>query len=278
MAQKSMALRANEVKLEELSFSDVRSIGSNGAKMVFINLKGGSLYLQTPELDVPFDCTFYPDGNDENGKINVNVSLKGFNEISKVKEFHDLLLNFDDLIKQKCVENSVSWHKKAKMSMETVDSLYTNMVKLSIDSETGEPDGKYPPQFRYKISKKNNKWECAFYDQNRQPLDVEDVERVLKKGTKTKALLKCTAVWFAGGKFGCSWRAEQLIVNAPKTLDDYAFRSDDENEGEEPDEQKSSVNDLVDTTSEEEEEEEEEDEEEEAEPVVVKKKKGGKGK
>ena len=31
-----------------------------------------------------------------------------------------------------------------------------------------------------------------------------------------------------------SWRAEQIIINTPKTLDDYAFRSDDEDEAYDP--------------------------------------------
>jgi len=270
MAQKSMALRPHEVILEKLVFSDVRSIGSNGAKMVFINLDGGSLYLQTPELEFPFDCTFYPDGTDDNGKINVNVSMKGFDSDERVKEFHNLLCDFDELVQNKCMENVQTWLKKSKMSRETVESLYTNMVKVSIDSDTGEPNGKYPPQFRYKVSKKAGKWECMFYDTNKTVLEVDDVEKLLKKGTKAKALLKCTAVWFAGGKFGCSWKAEQMIVNMPKSLDDYAFRSDDEDE-EQEDKQQDSV-EFVKDSSDEEEQEESEEEESDEEPVVVKKK------
>ena len=50
-----------------------------------------------------------------------------------------MLSQFDNLIKKKCIENSVAWHKKKEMSMETVESLYTTMVKVSTDPETGDP-------------------------------------------------------------------------------------------------------------------------------------------
>ena len=40
-----------------------------------------------------------------------------------------------------------------EMSMETVESLYTTMVKVSTDPpKQGNPMGKYPPQFRFKIA------------------------------------------------------------------------------------------------------------------------------
>ena len=65
---KSMALRPNEVDLSKITFSDVKSM-SNGFQMVYVNMNGNSLYVQTPELDTPFDNVFYPDGSDEQGKI-----------------------------------------------------------------------------------------------------------------------------------------------------------------------------------------------------------------
>ena len=251
-ANKSQALRPNEVDLSKLTFSDVRSLPS-GAKLVFVNINENSLYVQTPELETPFDCNFFPDGSDDTGKITVNVSLKGMEDDKKTEDFHNLMDKFDTLIKDKCIENSVQWHKKPKMSMETVESLYTNMIKVSTDSETGEPNGKYPPQFRYKINKKNKKCECRFYNELREPIEDPQAEELLKKGAKTKALLKCTGVWIAAGKFGCSWRAEQIIINTPKTLDDYAFRSDDEDEEEE--EESSGQVEFVKDSSDEEEEE-----------------------
>ena len=235
--QKVVALRPTEVDLSKLEFQDVRSLPS-GAKLVFVNLNGGNLYIQTPELDVPFDSVFYPDGSDSTGKIPLNVSLSGHEEPGKIKEFHDMLSGFDELIQTQCMGKSVEWLKKSKVTKDTIESLYSKMVRVSLDSDTGEPDGKYPPQFRFQLKKKDNNWECRFYDENRTEIKNEDGSSLtttqltdrIKKKSKVKALLRCTAVWISGGKFGCSWKAEQIIINSPKSLDDYAFRSDDEDD------------------------------------------------
>ena len=235
--QKVVALRPTEVDLSKLEFQDVRSLPS-GAKLVFVNLNGGNLYIQTPELDVPFDSVFYPDGSDSTGKIPLNVSLSGHEEPGKIKDFHDMLSGFDELIQTQCMGKSVEWLKKSKVTKDTIESLYSKMVRVSLDSDTGEPDGKYPPQFRFQLKKKDNNWECRFYDENRTEIKNEDGSSLtttqltdrIKKKSKVKALLRCTAVWISGGKFGCSWKAEQIIINSPKSLDDYAFRSDDEDD------------------------------------------------
>ena len=235
--QKVVALRPTEVDLSKLEFQDVRSLPS-GAKLVFVNLNGGNLYIQTPELDVPFDSVFYPDGSDSTGKIPLNVSLSGHEEPGKIKDFHDMLSGFDELIQTQCMGKSVEWLKKSKVTRDTIESLYSKMVRVSLDSDTGEPDGKYPPQFRFQLKKKDNNWECRFYDENRTEIKNEDGSSLtttqltdrIKKKSKVKALLRCTAVWISGGKFGCSWKAEQIIINSPKSLDDYAFRSDDEDD------------------------------------------------
>ena len=258
---KSIALRPNEVDFKQISYSDPRSM-SSGGKMIFLNYNNGSFYLQTPELECPFDNVFYPDGSDDKGKIPVNVSLKGHEDEQKVSEFFEMLVKFDDNVKEACEKNSLSWHKKQKMSMETVESLYSSMARLHVDDD-GVPDGKYPPQFRYKIAKKDGKWECRFYDKDKQEIENPNVDNLLKKGCKLKALLRCTGVWIAGGKFGCSWKAEQIIVRNPETLDDFAFRSDDEDEEEVGDESDTQTVGFAESDSDDTDEEEEE--------VVVKK-------
>ena len=53
---------------------------------------------------------------------------------------------------------------------------------------------------------------------------------LLKKGSKVKLLLRCNGLWVANGKFGCTWRAEQMKVTRAATFDDYAFDDSDEEE------------------------------------------------
>ena len=44
-------------------------------------------------------------------------------------------------------------------------------------------------------------------------------------------LLKCNGIWIINGKFGCTWKAEQIKVKVPeKAISGYAFRDDDEDD------------------------------------------------
>jgi len=234
MEKKANVMVASQLELSKITFSDVKTI-AGGPKLIFLNMGNNPFYIQTPELDLPFDSELYNDGGKEGeGKININVSLKGFTEVAVVKDFHDKMCELDEIIKVKASENSVAWFKKAKMSQETVDSLYTNMIRVSKDPETGEPNGKFAPTFRFKVEMKNHDWKCRFFDENKVEIDLTEnaVLDLIKMKTKVQALIKCTSVWIAGGKFGCSWKAEQIIVKREKTLDKFAFIDIDDKDDE----------------------------------------------
>ena len=97
----------------------------------------------------------------------------------------------------------------------------------------------YPPKFTYKVVKRDGKFQnFKVYDNEKKVFDVnkstdEPVEfsNVVMKGTRVKAVLKCNGIWIANGKFGCTWRAEQMCVKVPEGgLRDFAILSDSDDE------------------------------------------------
>jgi len=252
---------AKNFDISKIKFSSIRTL-DNGGKMIFLNYGEGStpIFLQTPELEVPFDPRYFDDSK-TSGKYSVTPSLKGVESNKPVKEFHDKMCEFDEFLKNAAIENSVAWFKKSKISKEAIDSLYTPQVKVSMDPETGEPNGKYPPKVAFKIIKKDDKVQCKIYDNQKNVFDVNnetenpvDLLNVIAKGSQIKAVLKCNGIWLANGKFGCTWRAEQVRVKVPEGgLQDFAIMSDsdDEDEGEAPVE---TTTNLIDDSDEEEEE------------------------
>jgi hypothetical protein len=139
------------------------------------------------------------------------------------------------------------------------------MVKVSLDSETGEPNGKWPPSFAFKIVKRDGKILCDCYDSNKKELvtdgeDAVDLEQMFKKGTKVKTILKCNGLWISNVGWGCTWRAEQIKIDVPMGFSGYAFDdSDDEDDGHtltrtdtvaKPSVAKPSVDNLVDSDDE----------------------------
>jgi len=234
-------MKCTQIDVSKLTFSSPKKL-DNGGQMLWMNYNNGMMYMQTPELEIPFDTSFYSD-NDHTGKYQVKVSMKGMDDNKGLKDFHDKVLEMDNHIKAHALQNSGLWFKKPKMSEETVDSLYTPMIRVSTDPETGEPNGKYPPQFAFKVVKKNNKVECSVYDNKKVYFDVNgetdnptDIARILSKGSKVKVVLKCNGIWLANGKFGCTWKAEQIRVKVSEAeLTEFAIVSDSDDEADEDD-------------------------------------------
>ena len=51
------------------------------------------------------------------------------------------------------------------------------------------------------------------------------------KDAQVKVVLKCNGIWIANGKFGCTWRAEQIRVKVPEGgLQEFAIMSDSEDD------------------------------------------------
>jgi len=238
----------DEFDVSKVEFTKLRKL-DNGALTMYLNYDGGQpIYLKTPELDLPFDGKYWAD-NDNTGKWAIKANLKGEKCVSMVEKLKEM----DELIKAEALKNSVSWFKKRNLSAETVDSLYNSMIKESLDPETGDPDGRFPPSFAFKVVKRNDNVTCKIYKEkseeyNTSNPDAEDfvsVDDLVKKGTKMKLLIKCNGVWLANGKFGCTWRAEQMKVKPVANFDEYAFDDSDEEEVEKIDEN------FIDSTDEE---------------------------
>ena len=229
--------KPQNVDMSKISYSAVKSLPS-GAKIIYLNYEGGPLFVQTPEMTIPYDSgTFYAD-NDSSGKWAIKASMEGHLNNPSMKAFHDMLDSMDKKILESGLENSLAWFKKKTLSADIAKELYTSMVKVSVDSETGEPNGKWAPTFAFKIVKRDGKIQCDCYDADKKELPLEGegavkLENMFKKGTKVKMILKCNGLWIASGKFGCTWRAEQVKINSPVEYSGYAFDDDDEDDGHE---------------------------------------------
>ena len=228
---------AKDFDPSKVNFTNSRVMGS-GAKLFFLEHNGGPLVIQSPDMPVTFDPQVFEEGPD--AKYSVKTSLNMSNE--QCKEFYEKMSLFDNRLKQLGKENSQEWFKKKNMSDEVVDSMYTQCVKEHIDQETGEPSGRFPPSFSFKVKKKEGNILCRCFDENREELNFNDkdaenhvlITDVLKKNSSIKGLFKCDFVWHSPGKFGCTWSAQQLKVKVAKSFSDgYAFMDDDEGKDDE---------------------------------------------
>jgi len=225
-------LKPQNIDVSKLEITPLKKL-DNGANVAYLNYDSKPIYITTPELDVPFDGQWWPD-SETSGKWAAKANL----HLGQCDPLINLLKDMDGKLREEALKNCVSWFKKRNLTSDTIETLYTPMLREDIDPETGDPTGKYPPSLAFKIVKRDGNVNCKVFGDNKEEYNVADetaenfvnMTDLLQKGSKVKLLLRCNGLWVANGKFGCTWRAEQMKVTRAASLDDYAFDDSDEEE------------------------------------------------
>jgi hypothetical protein len=193
----------------------------SGARQAFLGYAGERLVMQTAvAMSVPFGLNtadkFGPP------QYSVDLSFRGFEQRPEVKEFMDTIQQLDELLLQEGVKNSKAWFK-SNLTMDVMKAFYTPTLKYSKDKDGNVLS--YPPTIKLKLRKINDQFETKFYDLNRNPYKNVPVEDLLVKGVQVTAIIECAGVWFAGSKFGLTWRAVQIAIHKlPEKMGDFAFK------------------------------------------------------
>jgi hypothetical protein len=193
----------------------------SGAKQAYLNYGGERLVMQTAvAMSVPFGLNvadkFGP------AEYSVELSFRGNEQRAEIKEFMDVIANIDEKMLEEGVKNSKSWFK-GDLGRDVVKAFYTPSLKYSKDKEGNVLN--YPPNIKLKLRKINNEFESKFYDLNGNPYKGIPVEDLLVKGVQVTAIIECAGVWFAGSKFGLTWRAKQIAIHKlPEKIADFAFK------------------------------------------------------
>jgi hypothetical protein len=204
----SNVLRPSDFDASKITFKAPKILDSGG-KIVSVDYDGRQLMTQTASMAVPYGLNVY----DKAGPVtySVDLSFRGTEEGGNIKAFHDMLVAFDERMIEAGIQNSQAWFKMPNASREVIKAFYTPSVKVSLDRE-GKPKP-YPPTFKVKLAKKNGAFEPTFYDVQKRPYEGITVEDLLTKGSRCTVLVKCTGLWFAGSKFGATWKADQVKMD-----------------------------------------------------------------
>ena len=231
----SSVVQPSAFSTSKVSISQPKVLESGG-KLAYVNYGDSrALIMQTPSLPSPFGLNVF----DKNGppKYSLDLAMRGYNGASpnpKVKAFFDALSALDEFMIDQGVKNSKLWFK-SEMKREVVEAFYTPTVKFGRDKEGNQTP--YPPNVKLQLRRRrdHDEFETDFYDEksktdpNAKPLKGIPIEEMLVKKVEVTALMQCTGVWFAGGKFGLSWKAVQVRLDSvPAGLRGPAFQEDDD--------------------------------------------------
>ena len=206
----------------KVTYSPLKMLDSGG-KSAFLNYDSRALVMQIGSLAVPYGMSVF----DKAGpvKYSVELSLRGYDGAdAKAASIYKALAALDEHMINAGVENSKQWFKSA-LNKDVVKAFYTPTVRFSKDAD-GNPKP-YPPTVKLALRQRDGKFETAVYDDKKRPLTDIPLEDVLMKGSQITALIQCTGVWFAGSKYGLSWKAVQIRVDKmPDAIRGFAFLDD----------------------------------------------------
>lgn len=276
------------IQANKLEFSAPKAL-TNGSRTVYINYQGEKLTVQTPLMHLPYGIGDWnnKDAKTTDGpnlkKYDLHASFRGMDTNPAMKVLLEKMQEIEAKIKDDCFKNRLTWLRDDYDGIKpAVDRLFTPIVKYDKDKETGKVVGKYPPTMKLKLPYDNNTntftFDCTDMDGNE--LDFEAISTKLK-GAHGRFIIQLGGMWFAGGKYGCTWKVVKARFQMSSKQDvDFVADSDDEGVvvGHQSDEDveedaiaNSSVTKKLQNTTVEEDDDEEEEEEEDVPPPPPKK-------
>lgn len=232
----SPIVQPKNFKLAKLNVTTPKPIpGTVGAKSAYVNYDGdkNKLTFQTPSLPSPFGLNVF-DNKTGPLKHSIDLAMVGYDEEgTKANEFYTAITAIDDYMIDTATKNSKLWFKK-EFSREVVSANYTRSAKFSRDKEGNQSS--YPPNIKLNLRKKrdSDEFETVVFDAKSRtdpsatPILNVPFKDLLQRRSEFTCLIECTSVWFAGDKFGLSWRAVHMRIDkVAGGISGYSFVDDD---------------------------------------------------
>lgn len=232
----SMIYTPSEIDVSKIEFQAPK-VMDNGGKTVGLRYEGQNISLEMGSLYVPYGVNVFDKTPGAPVKYSVDVSLRGVDEHEYVRNLQTFLESFDEALIDAGVANAQKWFKMAP-NRDVIKAFYTPSLKYSRDQQGALKP--YPPTVKIALRKndkgpKKGEFTAPFYngsvkDEEGAPTLFESgtpIEEILAKRSMITPIIQCTGVWFAGGKFGATWKAHSIRVDSqPSQTRGPAFRTE----------------------------------------------------
>jgi hypothetical protein len=210
--------------LKDIKYSKPK-VNSSGGKSVGIlnNTTNGATYISTP-LMMTWGVSEFADK--KTGEKTYSMSLQFPSEeytTAAITKFRENIVKFEEKIKADALANQKEWFGKSTMTKEHIDMFWTPILKYA-KGENGEPDHNKNPTLAVKMPIWQGTWNLELFDpQSRKIFPDSSNEHLtpidlIAKGSHVAVVLQCGGIWFAGGKFGVTWKLFQGVVKPKTTL------------------------------------------------------------
>ena len=233
------------VDVSKIKYSEPKTL-SNGGRTVYINYGGERLLVQLPWLTLPYGITDSKElaakmtalgkkqeNQNKSQSYDLNISFKGHDSNIKIQQALEKLKEIEQTIIDAAFANREAWLRDDYDGIKNVVAkLFTPIIKYDKDKTTGKIIGKYPPTMKIKIPYSENTDTFTFDCEDKDGVDI-DFKTIMNelKGGKTLPVIQLSGMWFAAGKFGCTWKLMRGRFQASiKGKVPILIDSDDEND------------------------------------------------
>nr|WRJ69812.1 hypothetical protein TetV2_00363 [Oceanusvirus sp.] len=211
---------------ESVEEGSVRNL-DNGAKIVYLNHGSdrSPVILQTATLRT---IKGIEDNNFGDGPTKYTMELALAPEDAEYQK----LAAFDHRIVDIASTSKQKWLKTKNGSTPNralLEELYTPTLRIPRDKETGQVSDRWPPTFRVTIPQRRDTggFDIEVWDSSKNKVDINEfITSGQSRNAHITVIVRCTGIWVGGGKFGTSWKAQQILVHTAgraSTLNSFAF-------------------------------------------------------
>lgn len=238
-------VRAKDLDLSKVTLSEVKT-DVHGRKMIYINMDGGKITLQTPKMKAPNGVKKWhkKDATDnKDDRFELELAFNGEDGTDRnsqeIREFHRKLEEFDEMLKQKVLDNAKNWLQMPKLDRNTLESvLYSPMVRVPKDKDGNELP--YPSRVKVKIdrddstgtflSNKKFRTRVMMFDENKQELEFNEdtAEHVVPKSSQVVAIVELVYLSLSKTSISTKWKLVQgKVFKNEESITGYALLEDD---------------------------------------------------
>jgi len=209
---------------KDLKYSKPKANSSGGKSVGILNASTNSATFISTPLMMTWGVSTFEDK--KTGEKTYSMSLQFPGEeynTAAIAKFRANLVKFEEKVKADALVNQKDWFGKTTMTQQHIDFQWTPMLKYA-KGENGEPDHNKNPTLSVKIPIWEGVWNVELFDPSTRKIFPDPCNEhvtpvdLIAKGSHVAVVLQCGGVWFAGGKFGVTWKLFQAVVKPKTTL------------------------------------------------------------
>ena len=204
-----------------IKFADPKVNPKTSAKSVgIINTKNNSSVKLNFPLALTWGAQEYTDP--ASGKVSYSMSIQFPSEGYTTPQTERWLANMMDMEEVVLTWVMSNWKKlfnKATPSREVAEALYSRSLKYSKDKDTGEVNMTKAPTLKVKLGYWDGKFDFEIYSPDSKLIYSQETHphtsplELIPKASQSAVIVQCGGIWFAGGKFGVTWKLIQCRLS-----------------------------------------------------------------